>query len=57
MDPKRYKVTLERAGKTIIVILRGDDYAASVRIDRGCNAKMKYGSGAMWYVKDVKEAE
>ena len=51
---RRYTVTLTRDGKTIHIVLRADDYTNSVRIDRANNVRMKYGSGKMWDVTEVK---
>jgi len=48
-----YEVTLTRHGKQITLVMRGDDYRQSVKIDKGCNARIKYGSGAMWYLVSI----
>ena len=45
MNPPNLVVTLERDGKTVVVLLRADDFAQSVH--RG---KMRWGSGRAWTV-------
>jgi hypothetical protein len=54
---KRFKVTLSRDEKTIIIILREDDYRAHVRKGNGYVPQMKYGSGKMWDVEKVEVAQ
>jgi len=56
-DEGRYNVTLIRDDKRIVIVMRGDDYSASVRITRGNGARMKYGTGRMWSVVDVSVTE
>jgi hypothetical protein len=50
-----FRIELLRNGKTIYIVMRGDDYSLAVRTDRGNNPRMKYGSGPMWHVMDVRE--
>lgn len=52
-------VTLQRKDKITHILLRQDDYTQSIRVTRDSlgevlNIKMKYGSGPMWTVRDVK---
>ena len=46
-------VVLERKNKRAMIVLRESDYTLSVRFDRGNNAKMYWGSGAMWHILNV----
>jgi len=52
---EKYVVVLERKGKQAMIVLRASDYTASVKIDRANNAKMKWGSGAMWNILSVMD--
>jgi hypothetical protein len=47
---KNFKVTIERNGKTKILVFRKDDYTASIRHVRHVNGviMVKYGSGKLW---------
>jgi hypothetical protein len=54
---EKYVVVLQRKEKTTMVVLRADDYTASVKIDKGNNAKMRWGSGAMWNILNVMDYE
>lgn len=48
-----YKVELLRAGRTIYILMREDDYKVSVKVDKANNLRIKYGSGPMWFVMNV----
>lgn len=50
---EQYKVTLERNGKTIYIILRGSDYAQSMRLNKDGRRTFRYGTGKVWNVVSI----
>jgi len=49
MEHNKLVVTLERDGRTVVLVFRSDDFAQSVR-----NGKLRWGGGRAWTVTAVE---